>query len=185
MGQFLASDETFSRFYRANISGLLAYFVQRTLDSQLSVDLAAETFAQAFASRRTFRGTTELASSAWLFAIARRQLARYYDEGVVKRKLSRRLVGGVPMASDADVDLIERIAGLEGVRGVLRESLGKLEPVQRQALWLRVVEEQPYTTVAQRLGISEPAARKRVSRALRTLSELLAASEWTYEKGVM
>jgi DNA-directed RNA polymerase specialized sigma24 family protein len=38
-----------------------------------------------------------------------------------------------------------------------------------------VVDEQPYAQVAARLGISEPAARKRVSRALLTIAESLAA----------
>lgn len=182
--QFLVSGEAFSRFYRANVNRLLVFFARRTFDPQVAVDLAAETFAQAFASRRTFRGAGEEEASAWLFAIARRQLARYFKDGVVRRRLSRRLVGGVPVASEADLERIEEIASLRDVRGALREQLQALEPGQRQALWLRVVEEQPYAAVARRLGISEQTARKRVSRALRALSEPLALFDAAPQEGL-
>lgn len=180
----MASGEAFSRFYRANVPRPLVFFTRRTFDPQVAVDLAAETFAQAFASRRTFRGAGDEEASAWLFAIARRLLARYFEDGVVRRQLNRRLVGGVPVASETDLERIEELASLHDVRGVLREQLQALEPEQRQALWLRVVEEQPYAIVAQRLGISEQTARKRVSRGLRSLSEPLALSGTVPHEGL-
>jgi RNA polymerase sigma factor (sigma-70 family) len=173
---FLATEEGFSRFYRAHADGLLVFFTRRAFDVQVALDLTAETFAQAFASRRTFRGGADEQAAAWLFAIARRQLAQYFDDGTVRRKLSGRLAGGVPIASETEADRIEELASLGDLRAVLREQLQALEPGQREALWLRVVEEQPYASVAQRLGISEQAARARVSRALRVLSEPLAVA---------
>jgi RNA polymerase sigma factor (sigma-70 family) len=173
---FLATEEGFSRFYRVHANSVLVFFTRRAFDVQVALDLTAETFAQAFASRRTFRGGADEQAAAWLFAIARRQLARYFEDGTVRRRLSRRLVGGVPLVSEAEAERIEELASLNDLRVVLREQLQALDPGQREALWLRVVEEQPYATVAQRLGISEQAARARVSRALRVLSEPLAAA---------
>lgn len=177
MGEFLATGEGFSRFYREHVTALLVFFTRRVFDAQVALDLTAETFAQAFGSRRTFRGTGDQEAGAWLFAIARRQLARYFEDGTVRRRLSRRLAGGVPIASAGELERIEELASLAEVRSVLREQLQTLEAGQREALWLRVVEEQSYATVAARLGISEQAARTRVSRALRSLSEPLAAIE--------
>jgi RNA polymerase sigma-70 factor, ECF subfamily len=182
MKPFLASGEAFSRFYRANMTTLLVFFTRRTFDPQAALDLAGETFAQAFASRRGFRGASDEEATAWLYAIARRQLSRYFEYGVATRRLSRQLAGGVPVASEAELERIESLASLDDVRGLLREQLKALNPDQRQALWLRVVEEQPYATMALRLGISEQTARKRVSRALRALSELLPALA-TKERG--
>lgn len=176
MDGFLASEADFSRFYREHAEPLLVFFTRRCCDPQVGLDLTAETFAQAFASRRGFRGQAPEEAGAWLYAIARRQLARYFERGSVSRRLSRRLAGGVPLAGDAELERIEELASLAELRTLLREQLELLEPGQRQALWLRVVEEQPYASVAQQLGISEQAARTRVSRALRTLSEPLAVA---------
>jgi len=53
-------------------------------------------------------------------------------------------------------------------------ALGDLSEVQREALHLYVVDEQPYLHVAARLGVSEPAARARVSRGLRALRRFIA-----------
>ncbi len=47
---------------------------------------------------------------------------------------------------------------------------------QREALRLRVIEGRPYPVVAEQLAISEPTARKRVSRALRHLAAALDRS---------
>lgn len=176
MESFLADPEAFSRFYRANARNLLVFFTRRTFDAQASVDLTAETFAAAFSSRRNFRGGTDGEAGAWLATIARRRLARYYQDGRASREASRRLSVSAPRVNDAELERIERIAELDALRGPLREQLAALEDGQREALWLRVVEEQPYAEVAQRLQISEEAARMRVSRALRAIAGSLSAA---------
>jgi RNA polymerase sigma-70 factor (ECF subfamily) len=66
----------------------------------------------------------------------------------------------------------------------LKLELGRLSDEQREALQLRVVEETPYEEVARRLGVSEQAARARVSRGLRTLQRALAA-ETVVDGGVL
>ncbi|HEY3774967.1 MAG TPA: sigma factor-like helix-turn-helix DNA-binding protein [Solirubrobacteraceae bacterium] len=53
---------------------------------------------------------------------------------------------------------------------------GPEHPQHRDALRLRVVEERPYPEVARVLGISEQAARARVSRGLRSLRSVLEAA---------
>ena len=45
----------------------------------------------------------------------------------------------------------------------------------RSALWLRFVDDLDYDAIADRLDISAAAARQRVSSAVRTLRERLAA----------
>jgi RNA polymerase sigma-70 factor (ECF subfamily) len=49
----------------------------------------------------------------------------------------------------------------------------QLSGAQRDALQLRVVEEQSYQQVAAALGVSEQTARARVSRGLRSLARAL------------
>jgi RNA polymerase sigma factor (sigma-70 family) len=181
---FLADSGAFSTFYRANAQTLLLFFTRRTFDAEAALDLTAETFAAAFASRRGFRGATDEEAGAWLFAIARRQLARYFQAGAVSRELVRRLGVVTPVAAGAELERIEELAGLGVLRASLRDRLVALDAGQREALWLRVVDEQPYARVAQQLGISEQAARARVSRALRKLGESLPAASVTVEEGL-
>lgn len=163
-------------FYREHARTLLLFFTRRTFDAEAALDLTAESFAAAFASRRTFRGATDQEAGGWLFAIARRQLARYFEAGAVSQELVRRLGVETPVAAGAELERIEEMAGLGTLRAGLRDQLVALDAGQRKALWLRVVNEQPYARVAQQLGISEQAARARVSRALRALGESLAAT---------
>ena len=59
------------------------------------------------------------------------------------------------------------------LRAVLRDELERLSEPQRRALRLLALEERPYEEVARRLGVSEQAARARVSRALRALMAAL------------
>jgi RNA polymerase sigma-70 factor, ECF subfamily len=172
---FLDDRDGFTDFYRAHSRALIVFFTRSTFDAEAALDLTAETFASAFASRRSFHGDSAAQAGGWLFTIARRQLARYFREGAAARQLRHELGVSVPGASAAELERIEELAGLGTLRGALREQLAGLEANQRQALWLRVVDEQPYAEVAARLGISEPAARKRVSRALSAIAESLAA----------
>lgn len=176
MTGFLADRDAFSAFYRAHVTGLLVFFTRSTFDPEAALDLTAETFASAFASRASQRGQTEAEAGGWLYVIARRQLARYFQAGVASRALRERLGVAVPVASDGELERIEQLADLAELRSVVRAELHGLDHGQRDALWLRVVEERPYAEVAARLSITEPTARARVSRALRTLAESLRPS---------
>src|SRR3954451_2845549 len=73
--------EAFQDFYVANRGRLLAFLTRRTLDPDVARDLTAEAFAVALARRRQFRGRTDAEAEAWLFAIARTQLADYWRRG--------------------------------------------------------------------------------------------------------
>ena len=57
---------------------LLVFFASRTCDPEAAMDLTAETFAQAFADRAAFRGSSDGEAAAWLFGIARHQLTRFF-----------------------------------------------------------------------------------------------------------
>jgi RNA polymerase sigma-70 factor, ECF subfamily len=179
VASFLADGEAFSAFYRVHARDLLVFFTRSTLDPEVALDLTAETFAAAFASRRSFRGASDAEAGGWLFVIAHRQLARYFEAGVAGRRLRARLGVEVPVVGAAELERIEELAGLPAVRAMLRAQLDAIDTGQRVALWLRVVEERPYAEVAARLGISESAARTRVSRALRAVAASLVAAPRT------
>lgn len=169
----LADSWEFSRLYAAHADRLVAYFARRTYDAQLSLDLTAETFAQAFSGRKRFRGTTEEEAIGWLFTIAERQLMRYWRRGRAEQRAVKRLGVQVPQLSEDESARVIELAGLNDLRALLADELARLPEPTRIAIQLRVVEERDYSEVARILGTTEIAARARVSRGLIALAAAL------------
>jgi RNA polymerase sigma-70 factor (ECF subfamily) len=152
---------------------LLAFFVRRTSDTEVALDLWSETFAQALAGRARYRGGTEQEAAAWLYAIARRQLTGYYRRGSAERRAMTRLgIERPTIDPDTEAEIVRR-AGLDEIRVAIAAGVSMLPEDAREAIKLRIVDELSYPDLAARLVITEQAARKRVSRGMQTLSGLL------------
>lgn len=171
------SPTRYATFYKEHVGQVHRYFARRVFDQDAALDLTAETFAQAYVSRGRFRGQTDGEAVAWLFGIATRQLALFLRRKRVEKRALERLGIEVPELDDDDRTRLEELSGLSELRSAVRRGLGELSDAQRQAVQLRVVDELPYREVAERLSISEGAARVRVMRALRALGVLLDPSK--------
>lgn len=165
--------EAFAHFYDEHSESLLAYLARRVYEPEVAFDLTAEVFARAFRARGRFRGSTNGQAAAWLYKIARRELARYFRKGSAERRALTLLGMQAPQLDEEQQARIEELAQLEDLRGALRTGLERLSQAHREALRLRIVEELPYSEVASRLDISEQAARARVSRGLKALASAL------------
>jgi RNA polymerase sigma factor (sigma-70 family) len=166
-----SAPSAFSRVYEAQVRELLVFFLRRTFDVEVARDLTAETFAQAFEHRRRFRGRSDAEAAAWLYGIARHQLSRYAQRGVVRRKAIDRLGIQLPAIADDDYQRIVDLAGFADLRRRIAAAFSALPPEQRDVLRLRVIDERGYPDVAATLGVSEQTARARVSRGLRRLAD--------------
>jgi RNA polymerase sigma-70 factor (ECF subfamily) len=164
--------DAFGVLYRRHAEDLLRYFARRTLDPEAAAELTAETFAQAFASRTTYRDTGAN-GVAWIYGVARHQLGRFFRSGRVDMAARRRL--GMPERElpPADYERIEDLVDFAPIRGAIAEALETLGEDHRDALRFRVIEELSYPEVARRLSCSEDNARQRVSRGLRRLALVL------------
>lgn len=172
----LTADQI-SRLYGDHAEALLGFFARRGCEAEVAVDLVAETFAQAFLHRDRFRGSDDLEALAWIYGIARGQLGDWFRRGVVRRRGLARLGVQTPELVDADYDRVEELAAVSDRSALLAEELESLSASHRDALRLRVVEERDYAEVAGLMGVSEQAARARVSRALRTLRRRISIRE--------
>jgi len=134
--------------------------------SQAEADeLTHEILLLAYDGFASYRGEGSL--RAWLFGIARRVCARHVETRT--RQVARlRLVQDDEHASGSDDVAIARERATRA-----REALAQLKPTEREALLLRYDGDLSFREVAQACGIDEAAARKRVSRALSHLRELL------------
>jgi RNA polymerase sigma factor (sigma-70 family) len=163
----------FVELYDRTLPGLLAYFVRRTLDAQVAADLAAETLAEAYASRGRFRDRGEGSAAAWLYTIARRKLGRYLRRLRVEDAARRRLGMQRLQLGPDDIDRIEALIDFEHVGRQVSAAFGELRADQREALRLRVIEGKSYREIAAGLGCGEDVVRARVSRGLKRLAAQL------------
>src|ERR1700749_3216861 len=135
------------------------FLVRRTADAEVALDLWAETFAQAVAGQSRFRGSTDAEAAAWLYSIARHQLALYFRRGTAERPAMERLGLNRPRADNELHAEIEQRAQLDVLRCELKVALATLSDPVREAVRLRVVEERPYPDIARSLRITEQAGR--------------------------
>lgn len=157
----------FGELYRRHVSTVHGWFSRRL--RWAASDLAAETFAQAWLSRRSFRDEAGGSALPWLFGIARNVARESARRNEVETRARHRLGLPTDLASEDGYDAVEERLS---PRAALAEALDALPEHERDALELRVVDELPYEDVADRLGVRPAAARLRVSRALRRLSTL-------------
>jgi RNA polymerase sigma-70 factor (ECF subfamily) len=169
---WLGSQAAFEKFYDAHAHDVFRYFFSRTYDEEAALDLTAETFLQAFAGRRKFRGAGDGEATSWLFGIARHLHNRYLRRGYAEQELIARLQIHVPTIARGFSQSGE-FTDQEHLRQVVAGELSRLRPDQRRAVELRVIDDLSYSEVAQRLGVSEKAARMRLARALERLGPRL------------
>lgn len=171
--QSARDPERFGEVYEAHAEAILVFLARRTWDPDVAMELTAETFAQAFSSRRRFKGEGDDDVARWLHGIARHVLSHVIRRGRIEARALRKLGVDVPALEEDDVARIVELAGLSELRGTVARSFDELPADHREAVRLRVLEELPYEDVASRLLVSEQTARARVSRGLRRLALVL------------
>jgi RNA polymerase sigma factor (sigma-70 family) len=160
--------------YHAHARAVTGFLARRTGDPQLALDLVGETFLAALQERHQCRASGESGRSAWLYAIAGRKLIDHYRCSASARRMVERLAGELRPAAGDEMAAILRFDAPSDRGQVVLDAFHALSGEQRDAVRLRVLEEHPYSFLAQELNISEPAARARVSRGLRALRQAVA-----------
>jgi RNA polymerase sigma-70 factor (ECF subfamily) len=163
----IASSRTdaraFRELYDRYADRVLGYHQRRTRDDDAAHELTSETFAQAWLVRARFRDECGGSAGPWLFGIARNVLLMSVRRRRTEAAARERL--GLPA---------EAITSDETWLDGLDEALEALPEAQREAIRLRVVDEQPYADVAAALGTTPAAARVRVHRGLSALRARLS-----------
>ena len=168
-----SDPSAFGEIYRRHAVAVHAWH-RRHLE-WAAADLTAETFAQAWLSRRRFRDVRDGSALPWLLGIARNVLRDSAKRDRIETRARERLGLALDLASED-----EGYAAVEdrlSPRTALRAALESMPPHERDAVALRVVGELSYAEVAERLQVRPAAARLRVSRGLRRLSLLTRKDE--------
>jgi len=164
-----ASPDAFGDFYEQMSPQVLCFFATRTGDPQRAVDLTAETFANAFAHRREFRGASDEQAAAWLWRIARNELAQHWRARSVELAAVQRLGLEHLALSEEELLEVERLIAAEELREEIGHALEVLPDDQQEVVRLRFIDDLSYEEIAQKLGVSNDVVRTSTSRALRAL----------------
>jgi RNA polymerase sigma factor (sigma-70 family) len=162
--------EAFREFYDRYAVWIRSWFLRHTGSEPGSLDLTAETFAQAWHASRRFRDEADGSGAPWLFGIARNLLRQYHKHNRIESAARERMGLQATSAECEDYERIDERSEVRSLTPLLRHAVRALPAEQRRALELRVVHQLPYEAVAGRLGCSQNAARLRVARALRALT---------------
>jgi RNA polymerase sigma-70 factor (ECF subfamily) len=187
------------RLQRLTLDRVFGYLYLRAGRREDAEDLTVEVFAAAYAAIDRFRGDAELLT--WLFGIARRKLidaARYRrrhpevletelddqrpttnDQRLLEESEHWSFVAGRSSPDATPHDAVER----RDTAARLRRIVLSLPEPQREALWLRCIDELSLAEIARVLGRSEDAVKGLLHRAKTTVQERLAAEERCCESG--
>ena len=146
------------------VAGVLARLRVREQDEVMS-----RVFQRAFKALPEFRGESRL--STWLYRITWREGLRQVEKE--RREDDRRapleIAASRPDGAEDQLRTLERRETAGGVRA----ALARLNDRDREVLALRYLEELPVAEVAERLNISDTAAKVRSHRALTRLRLVL------------
>lgn len=165
--------EAFGLFYDRHQEAVRRYFLRRTADQSLTLDLTAETFAEAFASSQRYREVA-VPATGWLFTIASRQLNEFWRQERVSKKYRGKL-GIDSYASPEPFDRVDEFVDASTWMSALSSALATLSEASAEAVVLRVGHCWTYQQLSAHLGCTPQAARVRVSRALHQLEAQLDA----------
>ncbi|MDJ0952072.1 MAG: sigma-70 family RNA polymerase sigma factor [Acidimicrobiia bacterium] len=164
-----SAEEHFGDIYARNYRHVLAYCGRR-LPSSEALDAASDTFLVVW--RRLGDVPDEPSERPWLYGVARRVVANHHRSARRRHHLIERIASDGQAVIEAPDDQVLRT---EPDRRVI-DALNLLGEADREVVLLRLWEELSTTEIAECLGISDVAVRKRLSRARRRLKRLLSTA---------
>jgi len=163
-------EAAWGRVFSTHRDKIYGFCLRMTRNREEAEDLSQEVFLRAVRAIGTFRGDASI--KTWLYQIAHnlcltRLAAAKRDKD---RALNLTWIGemtSAPPGADASV------AG-DDLRKAIELALGELDPVFREAILLREVEDQSYEEIAQVTATSVNTVKTRIHRARMKLQQQLA-----------
>jgi RNA polymerase sigma-70 factor (ECF subfamily) len=163
----------FRELYDRHAEQIYAFVLRRTADPDAAYDLTAETFAQAWLSRRRFRDRSGGLAGPWLYGIARNLIAQSVRRRRIELAACTKLGIRERLDEPSSVVAEPNTRWLDG----LDDALAELPTGERKAVELRVLDGLSYDEIAAGLSTSPGAARVRVARGLGRLRDRFIRNE--------
>jgi RNA polymerase sigma-70 factor (ECF subfamily) len=162
------ADVVFDALYAAHRQPLHAYFVGKTGDADLALDLLQDTFVRVWRNLATLAGLAPERQRAWIFSVARNLVVDQYraraTRSAADAALAEAAIRSDSTSPPADTDLVYR----EQVEMVDR-AIGRLPEDLRTVLVLQVLAGRNSTEVGEILGRPPGTVRYQLAEARRRL----------------
>src|SRR5688572_27247020 len=159
------SHDAFAQLVRRHVRFVYGCALRRTRDAQMADDVTQTVFTllakkASSARRRPLPG--------WLFAVTRRAAANELRAAARRRRHEQRAARPEATATDTGPPDLELACRLD-------DALARLTRPDREAVLLRYFQGLDAASVATATGVSEPAARRRLARAVGRLRRFMLA----------
>jgi len=152
-----AANELLGRYRRR----VYSWCFRMVREHETALDLAQEVLLSAWRGLPEFDARSQF--SSWLFAIARNRCITALRPRVLSRDASVDLEGLVEEADDP----LDRLALIQEESAVLEAIRESLDPIEQDALWLRVVECLPVDEITRVLRIPAASGARAVLQSAR------------------
>jgi RNA polymerase sigma-70 factor, ECF subfamily len=164
--------EVFTALVRAQQDQIFRYCVTR-LGDVYGEEVAQEVFVTAWENLPKFRQEAKL--ETWLVGIAKYKCAQAFRNRTRRHAIASTFVEDIRQQVHANaLGTSEPMAGAEEPFARLARYMQQLRDEERLLLNLRYTKSLPVTEIADLIGKSEAAVRKRLLRALQHLRQLMA-----------
>ena len=156
----LGNKRAFDELVRRYQSPVRRFFLHQTLgDSQLSDDLAQDTFIKAYTSIGSFRGISSF--QTWLMRIAYNVFYDYTRSHKITEEI------------DQAVALRQANSGDTALQLDLQQALAILSPAERSCITLQLMEGQPIDKISEITEMAEGTVKSHLSRGKQKLAMFL------------
>jgi RNA polymerase sigma-70 factor, ECF subfamily len=152
--------DALNRLIEAHRHGVYRFGLRVCRTTEDAEDAVQETLWAATRAIQTFRGTASSIAS-WLFTIVRRECLRLLEG----QKRTPVRLGGDEDDLDGEVSNPEDLVAMQRRAKLLVEAVAALDPLHREVVLLRDIQEMSAPEAAERLGISVDALKSRLHRA--------------------
>jgi len=172
----------FDRIYDANHRALHAYFLGRTGDPEIALDLSQEAFLRVWRNVSKLQDLTPQRQRYWLYTVAKNLVTDLYrgsaSQRAARQKVTRDLRSGENHEDgpQAELEIRERLEAVDGAMSELPEDL-------RTPLVLQVMGRLSSSQIGEALELPAGTVRYRIAMARKRLVELLRLEEDVGTKG--
>lgn len=161
------NDDAFSILYTKYVDELFAYGIGLGFDREALKDAIQDIFYKLYFEKKTLKKVARL--KFYLFRSLKNRLFDLHRSTVEQTSISH-YETSFPVKST----ILDHIIGEEerkDVQNHINELLDKITDRQREAIYLRFMQELEYEEVGELMGMTPPAVRKLVSRAIKRMRE--------------
>ena len=168
-------DTAFALLNKRYNARVFSYAFKKMRNREDAEDIVQETFTEAFLSLRNLDDPVKF--TGWLYIIASRLITKSYR----KRQKQVDVLSFSDFGDEAEAFEIaaihahrhaERFAEIDDLQGELEIAIGRLPDSLREPMRLRITD-MSYREIAQVLGITENAVKRRLARARKKLVSLV------------